>query len=333
MKYLFYVTAISAASVNLLGPTGLVAATLIASAWWYVYFASRYTSAKQRLLEVLCAVLLISTLLCLIPVPLGFKMGFRNHCSHHISRIVLALENYHNRYRSYPPAVTYDATGKPMHSWRVLILPWLGERSLYESYSMDEPWNGPNNTRLLERIPSIFQCPESKSRSTTNTNFFVVIGDNTLFPPQATRSANEVTDGLSQTIAVVELARGIPWTEPADPTLEEFLPQVLNLVNGKNAPHYHHDLLEHHYSGVQVGMADYEVQQGPYGNDTEWLWLKLLQINDGKLTPEERIAYQQQRYSSLSRPRIEGYVALLAFIALTLLPICWIGRAPKRDTT
>jgi len=198
---------------------------------------------------------------------------------------------------------------------------------------MDELWNGPNNTKLLERTPPIFQCTESKSRLNTETNFFVVIGDNTLFPPQATRSAKDVTDGLSQTIAVVELARGIPWTEPSDPTLKEFLPQVVDLVNEKNAPHYHHDLLEHHYLGVQVGMADNNVQQGPYGSDTDWLWLKLLQISDGKLTPEEQIAYQQLRYSSISRPRVEGYVTLIAFITLALLPIYWIGRVPKPAVT
>ncbi len=260
-------------------------------------------------------------------------MGFQNRCSDHISRIVLALENYHNRHQCFPPAVTYDAAGKPMHSWRVLILPWLGEKSLYDSYSMDEPWNGPNNTKLLEQIPPIFKCTGSKSRVNSETNYRVEIGENTLFPPQGSRSAKDVPDGLSQTIAVVELARGIPWTEPSDPTLKEFLSQVVDLVNGKNAPHYHHDLLEHYYSGLQVGMADSEVQQSPYGSDTEWLWLKLLQINDGKLTPQERIAYQEQRYFSISRPRVEGYVTLIAFITLALLPICWIGRVPKLAVT
>jgi len=41
----------------------------------------------------------------------------------------LALFNYHDDYGSYPPAYIADESGRPMHSWRVLILPYLGRSS------------------------------------------------------------------------------------------------------------------------------------------------------------------------------------------------------------
>src|SRR5207248_2869881 len=68
-----------------------------------------------------------------------------------IKQIGLALLNYHDTYGSFPPAYVADATGKPIHSWRVLILPFMEQSSLYNAYSMAEPWDGPNNRKLLGR--------------------------------------------------------------------------------------------------------------------------------------------------------------------------------------
>ena len=60
-----------------------------------------------------------------------------------------------------------DATGRPMHSWRVLILPFLEQQSLYEQYDFREPWDGPNNIQLLGNMPDVFSCP---SRSPARTD-------------------------------------------------------------------------------------------------------------------------------------------------------------------
>src|SRR5262245_52541441 len=61
----------------------------------------------------------------------------RMQCGNHLKQIGLALQTYHDVYGSLPPAYIADASGKPLHSWRVLILPFLGERSLYEAYRFD----------------------------------------------------------------------------------------------------------------------------------------------------------------------------------------------------
>ncbi|HZW34640.1 MAG TPA: DUF1559 domain-containing protein [Isosphaeraceae bacterium] len=48
-----------------------------------------------------------------------------------------------------------DATGKPMHGWRVLILPFLEQSAVYNQYDFSEPWDGPNNPRMTRSAAMI----------------------------------------------------------------------------------------------------------------------------------------------------------------------------------
>ena len=75
-------------------------------------------------------------------------------CSNSLKNISLALQNYHDTYRTFPAAYVPDKDGEPMHSWRVLILPYIEERNLYDKYDFTEPWDGPNNSKLLADMPS-----------------------------------------------------------------------------------------------------------------------------------------------------------------------------------
>ena len=64
-----------------------------------------------------------------------------------LRQIALALQSYHQANGCFPPAYVADKNGKPMHSWRVLILPYLGFDDLYKAYDFTEPWDGPNNKK------------------------------------------------------------------------------------------------------------------------------------------------------------------------------------------
>ena len=73
-------------------------------------------------------------------------------------------ESYHLTGIHVPPAYFADESGKPLHSWRVLILPFLDEGALYKQYDFSEPWDGPNNSRLLARMPRVWpHCPHGSS--------------------------------------------------------------------------------------------------------------------------------------------------------------------------
>ena len=72
----------------------------------------------------------------------------RSQCRNNLKNIGLALHNYHEAHGCFPPAFVADANGKPMHSWRVLILPYLDQGPSRKMYSFNEPRDGPNNKKL-----------------------------------------------------------------------------------------------------------------------------------------------------------------------------------------
>jgi hypothetical protein len=141
----------------------------------------------------------------------------RSQCTCNLCQIKLALHNYHEVYKSLPPAYIADASGTPMHSWRVLILPFMEQSALSNQYDFSEPWNGPNNLKLLKSMPSNFACPSRFSNPTNLTSYVAITGPGTMFPGAGSVKFADITDGLSNTLMVVEVANmNIPWTAPWD---------------------------------------------------------------------------------------------------------------------
>jgi hypothetical protein len=135
-----------------------------------------------------------------------------------MAQIGAALHAYHERYRSFPPAYVVGGDGKRRHSWRVLILPFLGRDDLYREYRFDEPWDGPNNRLLISRMPDVFACPASGS-SEGVTNYLAVVGRATAWPERYSARLEDFLDGASYSIQLIESADSdILWLEPRDLT-------------------------------------------------------------------------------------------------------------------
>jgi hypothetical protein len=136
-------------------------------------------------------------------------------CDLNLRRIGLAMQNYYALYGSFPPAYLADSAGKPMHSWRVLLLPLLEEQALYDAYRFDEPWNGLHNRLLAERMPDVYRCAWDVDRKSNDTSYVVVVGPATVFP--GSEPTKVVPDGTSNTLLAFEFAEsGINWLEPRD---------------------------------------------------------------------------------------------------------------------
>ena len=154
-------------------------------------------------------------------------------CIMHLKQISLALLNYQDRYGSLPPAVVADASGKPLHSWRVLILPFLDGDDVYARYDFREPWNGPNNSRLQAELPASFadrfHCPDGRSRRPL-TNYFAVIGPKTLWPGTACGVIDGRMKGGAPEDLVIELPDSeVHWMEPRDVSVEEVISRLESL--------------------------------------------------------------------------------------------------------
>jgi beta-lactamase regulating signal transducer with metallopeptidase domain len=127
----------------------------------------------------------------------------------------LALHNYHQVHDHFPPAVLYGPDGKTPYSWRVAILPYIEQQEIYNQYNFNEPWDGPNNRKLLDKIPSFLRAPGAGG-DPTHTTYFAPTGPDTIFSGKGGTTAAKILDGTSNTIMIVEAARDIPWTKPED---------------------------------------------------------------------------------------------------------------------
>ena len=78
----------------------------------------------------------------LLPAVQSARGAARRSVSmNNLKQITLAMHGYHDVHKTFPPAYTTDAAGKPLLSWRVHILPYIERQDLYEQFHLDEPWD------------------------------------------------------------------------------------------------------------------------------------------------------------------------------------------------
>jgi hypothetical protein len=138
--------------------------------------------------------------------------------SNNMKQIGLALHNYASRNNGkFPRAAIAGSDGKPLLSWRVAILPDLGEEALYKQFKLDEPWDSPTNKPLLARMPAVFQSPAGRGAVPPGqTRYQTPLNERGALNPAKEVEINRVTDGTSNTVVVVSAPVPVPWTAPTD---------------------------------------------------------------------------------------------------------------------
>jgi len=165
-------------------------------------------------------VILVGMFLPAVPTKTG--PAVRTPCMRNLRQISLAMLNYSSSYGHLPPAYIADEHGKPMHSWRVLLLPFLEQEDLYKQYSFEEPWDGPNNSKLHDEIVKQYRCPKDPKLDdpVNGSSYMVVTGQGTAFDGDHETTGSEVRDGMSNTLLLVEVRNPeTHWMEPVDITL------------------------------------------------------------------------------------------------------------------
>ncbi len=142
----------------------------------------------------------------------------RRRCGDNLKHLALAMCNFHDSYGSYPPPASYDTKGNKLLSWRVFLLPYLDQWSLYKQFHLDEPWDSEHNKRLIPKMPAVFACPNAGVRHEGKTTYLVPLGERTVFFGKTGMPAKEVSDGTSNTILLLDVDpnRAVIWTKPDD---------------------------------------------------------------------------------------------------------------------
>lgn len=162
------------------------------------------------------------------PVSKATEASRRLQCSNNIKQILLAFHHYHDDYDSFPPAYTVDENGNPLHSWRVLILPYIEGQDLYEKIRLNEPWDSEWNRQFWNE-PSLYRCYQCPSESSENlvlqkneirkisnglSYYSVVVGQEAAFQGSKALTISDFADRLDQTVFIVERRIPVCWMNP-----------------------------------------------------------------------------------------------------------------------
>jgi hypothetical protein len=234
----------------------------IARSWWIVVglVCLLMVTAAADLLSALCA----------------RESSRYPSCANNLHCCALGLHAYCQANGTFPPAYLVDKSGRPAHSWRVLILPYIGRKDLYQQYDFNEPWDGPHNKRLLGLRPFFYACPsdpDSGPSTASRTSYVAVVGADAAWSGDRPKKLDDL-DPVSKTVLLVEVAGAdIPWTAPRDVEL----PNSLGMITGKHTPESNF-FFHTPEAGIIVSLADGSQQFLPGESLTPRELPKLLKI-------------------------------------------------------
>ena len=205
-----------------------------------------------------CAVLLflVGAVLSFILLPVilqtmggSSEAARRMQCTNNMKQITLALHNYYDANKCLPPAYTVDENGNPLHSWRVLLLPYLEQQYLYDQIRLDEPWDSEYNKQFHSQRMSCYRCPSATGDTLGMTCYSVIVGEETPFgDPTTTLTFGDISDGLSNTIFLVERKTPVCWMDPTQEITFEEACKGINVFGN--------EMGSNHSGGMNVSMFD-----------------------------------------------------------------------------
>ena len=140
-----------------------------------------------------------------------------------LRQLGLAMHNYLATFNHFPASAIYDDKGKPLLSWRVMLLPYLDQAPLYNEFHLNEAWDSEHNKKLISRIPQVYRSLGVKANKAGQTTYLAPVGKNMIFTgDKQEMNFASIPDGLVNTILLVQADEdhAVPWTSPQDLTID-----------------------------------------------------------------------------------------------------------------
>jgi len=191
-----------------------------------------------RVLSVL-SVALLTALVVAAPVPKDKTIkeepatnAQKKQAENNLKQIMIAIHSYHDATGLWPQ----DTAGGL--SWRVHLLPYLEEEALYKKFDLNGSWDSDTNKKLIEDMPKVFAPTRAMNvgkgetflRGFGGTN----VGTAGVFQLGQRITLVNVTDGTSNTLAVIDAGEAVTWTQAGtdlDPDAKEF-PKLGKMIDG-----------------------------------------------------------------------------------------------------
>ncbi|MEM9185678.1 MAG: DUF1559 domain-containing protein [Planctomycetota bacterium] len=326
---LLWLFALFASAMGTFGPTvGIVLVGVVLAA----YAAGRALRAGGMTRIEVAGVTAIVVVLVGLLLPAVQSGGSTAGRSRNLAtQWTLAILNYEATQGRFPPAYSTDNEGRPLHSWRTLLLPYSEDAVLYRQVRTDQPWGSPHNQRLLvghDLGYSHTPRPLPREPAPDEASYFAVVDDEAVFTNTGEVTLSDITDGPENTIILIEAGgRGVAWYEPRDLTLDE----AVDLLCGDFSDEF--DQVEPGFfastivrgDGLHwrcVGFADGRVKFVGVLADREEARALLTRAGGEKVDPEALELVEAKH------PRVVGHVihwgkiwGLTVFAALAIAPV------------
>lgn len=180
----------------------------------------------------------------------------KHQCRSNVKYLLLAMHNFEFQTGRFPPAVTGNVTV----SWRVRLLPLLGENWQFKCYDQSKAWDATANRPVGQTLITSMICPANYYPQDDNQRWFTAYS-----MPSSPRSIGEsaegislkeISDGSSNTVLLVEACGAqIVWTEPREVDVASGFDFGIN-SNGARPRTSGSLMSSYHRGGAFVGMAD-----------------------------------------------------------------------------
>lgn len=164
----------------------------------------------------LCVAILLCVGLVAAPAADGPAKKEIAESQNRLKQIGLAFHGYGADHKDRWADDITDKDGRVLLSWRVTLLPYVGEEKLFKEFKLDEPWDGPNNKKLIAKMPKVYAPVRGKAKP-GETYYQRFVGKDALFNERGSDyTIPTLPDGTSNTALVIEAGAPVIWTRPAD---------------------------------------------------------------------------------------------------------------------